>query len=141
MDLESGPDADTPRPIGVGLLLCMLEHGGEAVATVLLGLAARLQQQQMTPDVVLMREACYRCAVCRAVLRAVPCHAVLVGAAPGNGTGLAGEAAVWFYARNGPWGIGVVLGGAGTRLGRNEWGGKGTAVPWTRRLDPRRVVR
>jgi hypothetical protein len=34
MDVESGPDADTPRPIGVGLLLCMLERGGEPVAMV-----------------------------------------------------------------------------------------------------------
>ncbi|KAG2446721.1 hypothetical protein HYH02_008283 [Chlamydomonas schloesseri] len=61
MEVESGPDADTPRPIGVGLLLCMLEHGGEAVAVVLLGLASALQQRQTTPDALLMREACYRC--------------------------------------------------------------------------------
>lgn len=43
MDVESGPDADTPRPVGVGLLLCMLERGGESVAQALLGLAGRLQ--------------------------------------------------------------------------------------------------
>ncbi|GLI59709.1 hypothetical protein VaNZ11_001566 [Volvox africanus] len=61
MEVESGPDADTPRPIGVGLLLCMLEHGGEGVAVVLLRLASALQQQQRTPDSVLMLEACYRC--------------------------------------------------------------------------------
>eukprot|EP00198_Chlamydomonas_reinhardtii_P012580 XP_001701917.1 predicted protein [Chlamydomonas reinhardtii] len=61
MEVESGPDADTPRPIGVGLLLCMLEHGGEAVAVVLLGLASALQQRAATPDALLMREACYRC--------------------------------------------------------------------------------
>lgn len=60
MEVESGPDADTPRPIGVGLLLCMLEHGGEAVAVVLLGLASALQQRAATPDALLMREACYR---------------------------------------------------------------------------------
>lgn len=34
MEVESGPDADSPRPIGVGLLLCMLERGGEAVVQV-----------------------------------------------------------------------------------------------------------
>ncbi|KAG2435256.1 hypothetical protein HXX76_007334 [Chlamydomonas incerta] len=61
MEVESGPDADTPRPIGVGLLLCMLEHGGEAVAVVLLGLASALQQRQPTPEALLMQEACYRC--------------------------------------------------------------------------------
>ncbi len=37
MEVEGGPDADTPRPIGVGLLLCMLEHGGEGVAKVRVG--------------------------------------------------------------------------------------------------------
>lgn len=45
MDVESSPDADTPRPIGVGLLLCMLERGGEPVAKALIALAAQLQQQ------------------------------------------------------------------------------------------------
>ncbi len=60
--MESGPDADTPRPIGVGLLLCMLEHGGEGVALVLLGLAAALQQRPPSADALLMREAVYRCA-------------------------------------------------------------------------------
>lgn len=64
MEVESGPDADTPRPIGVGLLLCMLEHGGEGVAVVLLGLASTLQQQQQgsnsNPEALLLREACYR---------------------------------------------------------------------------------
>lgn len=43
MDVESGPDADTPRPIGVGLLLCMLERGGEDVVQALLSLAQRMQ--------------------------------------------------------------------------------------------------
>ncbi|KAG2494047.1 hypothetical protein HYH03_007693 [Edaphochlamys debaryana] len=61
MEVESGPDADTPRPIGVGLLLCMLEHGGEGVALVLLGLAAALQGRPPEPEALLLREACYRC--------------------------------------------------------------------------------
>jgi hypothetical protein len=43
MDVESGPDADTPRPIGVGLLLCMLERGGDDVVSALLVLAQRMQ--------------------------------------------------------------------------------------------------
>jgi hypothetical protein len=43
MDVESGPDADTPRPVGVGLLLCMLERGGESVAQALIQLATELQ--------------------------------------------------------------------------------------------------
>ena len=68
MDVESSPDADTPRPIGVGLLLCMLERGGEAVAQSLIALAASMQQNP-TPDAVLMREACYRWAcVCVCIL-------------------------------------------------------------------------
>lgn len=41
--MESGPDADTPRPVGVGLLLCMLERGGEEVAQALVSLTAKLQ--------------------------------------------------------------------------------------------------
>lgn len=44
MEVESSPDADAPRPIGVGLLLCMLEHGGEVVARVLIALAKRAQE-------------------------------------------------------------------------------------------------
>jgi hypothetical protein len=41
--VESGPDADTPRPVGVGLLLCMLERGGDQVAQALLELTGQLQ--------------------------------------------------------------------------------------------------
>ncbi|KAG1678184.1 hypothetical protein FOA52_016121 [Chlamydomonas sp. UWO 241] len=62
MDVESGPDADTPRPIGVGLLLCMLERGGDDVVTALLMLASRMQAvSPPTQESVLVREACYRC--------------------------------------------------------------------------------
>lgn len=43
IEVESGPDADTPRPVGVGLLLCMLERGGDEVAQALINLTARLQ--------------------------------------------------------------------------------------------------
>ena len=50
MDVESGPDADTPRPVGVGLLLCMLERGGESVAQALLQLATELQVRAELPN-------------------------------------------------------------------------------------------
>eukprot|EP00878_Enallax_costatus_P026536 GHUV01028481.1.p1 GENE.GHUV01028481.1~~GHUV01028481.1.p1 ORF type:complete len:196 (+),score=59.09 GHUV01028481.1:444-1031(+) len=62
IEVESGPDADTPRPVGVGLLLCMLERGGDEVAQALINLTARLQAAgEANSEVVLMREACYRC--------------------------------------------------------------------------------
>ena len=43
MDLETSPDADTPRPCGVALLECMLERAGKPVAAALLAMAAQLQ--------------------------------------------------------------------------------------------------
>jgi hypothetical protein len=43
LELEAAPDADTPRPVGVGLLLCMLERGGEGPGRALIDLAASLQ--------------------------------------------------------------------------------------------------
>lgn len=43
MEVESGPDADTPRPVGVGLLLCMLERGGDDVAQALINMTGELQ--------------------------------------------------------------------------------------------------
>jgi hypothetical protein len=43
LELEAAPDADTPRPVGVGLLLCMLERGGEGPGRALIDLAATLQ--------------------------------------------------------------------------------------------------
>ena len=61
MDVESSPDADTPRPCGVALLLCMLERGGEGVAAVMAQLAAQLQAQPPSPTNLLLREATYRC--------------------------------------------------------------------------------
>lgn len=62
LELESAPDADTPRPVGVGLLLCMLERGGEGPGRALIDLAARLQAQGdgAPAESLLMREACYR---------------------------------------------------------------------------------
>lgn len=46
LELEAAPDADTPRPVGVGLLLCMLERGGEGPGRALIELAATLQVRQ-----------------------------------------------------------------------------------------------
>lgn len=42
-DVESSPDADTPRPCGLALLICMLERGPDTVAAALVALAAKLQ--------------------------------------------------------------------------------------------------
>lgn len=42
-DVESSPDADTPRACGVALLLCLFERGGKRMSNALLALAARLQ--------------------------------------------------------------------------------------------------
>ena len=42
-DVESSPDADTPRACGVALLLCLLERGGKTVSNAMLSLASRLQ--------------------------------------------------------------------------------------------------
>ena len=60
VDVETSPDADTPRPCGVALLECMLERSEETVATALVGLASTLQSQALTRDGVFSREAVYR---------------------------------------------------------------------------------
>ena len=43
MDVETGPDADTPRPCGLALLLCMIERSRTTAETALVGFASRLQ--------------------------------------------------------------------------------------------------
>ena len=43
MDVETGPDADTPRPCGLALLLCMIERSRTTAETALVGYASRLQ--------------------------------------------------------------------------------------------------
>ena len=48
-DVESSPDADTPRPCGLALLLCMLERGPDTVAHALIALAAQLQVNRACP--------------------------------------------------------------------------------------------
>ncbi len=42
-DVETGPDADTPRPCGLALLLCMRDRGPESTDAALIGYASRLQ--------------------------------------------------------------------------------------------------
>jgi len=59
-DVETSPEAETPRPCGVALLQCALERNEEAVATTLVGLASSLQSQPLTRESVLPREAVYR---------------------------------------------------------------------------------
>ena len=43
IDVELSPDADSPRPCGLALLLCMLERGDRQVAQALLAMAHQLQ--------------------------------------------------------------------------------------------------
>ncbi|BDA43024.1 Importin-11 [Coccomyxa sp. Obi] len=59
-DVESSPDADTPRPCGLALLICMLERGPDTITAALIALATKLQAQALTPEAVLAREAVYR---------------------------------------------------------------------------------
>lgn len=60
VDLETSPDADTPRPCGVALLECMLERAEGPVSGALVALASSLQAQHLTAEGVLPREAVYR---------------------------------------------------------------------------------
>ena len=60
VDVETSPDADTPRPCGVALLECMLERAEKPVAEALVALASSLQSQPLTVEGVLPREAVYR---------------------------------------------------------------------------------
>lgn len=58
-DVETSPDADTPRPCGVALLECMMERNHEPVASAIVALAAQLQSQPLSAENILMREATY----------------------------------------------------------------------------------
>ena len=49
VDVETSPEADTPRPCGVALLECMLERAQAPVAAALLALAAQLQVSRSSP--------------------------------------------------------------------------------------------
>ncbi|PSC67511.1 importin-11 isoform X1 [Micractinium conductrix] len=60
VDVETSPDADTPRPCGVALLECMLERADEPVAAALLAMAAQQQAAPLSPDTTLQREGTYR---------------------------------------------------------------------------------
>ncbi|KAK9865409.1 hypothetical protein WJX84_004910 [Apatococcus fuscideae] len=60
IDVELSPDADSPRPCGLALLLCMLERGDRQVAQALLAMAHQLQAQPVSAERDLAQEACYR---------------------------------------------------------------------------------
>lgn len=60
VDVETSPDADTPRPCGVALLECMMERNDEPVAAALLAMAAEHQAAALSPDNILLREGTYR---------------------------------------------------------------------------------
>ena len=61
VDLETSPDADTPRPCGIGLVECMLEHSPDNVRRSIMSLAQRVAQNPATSDeAVMAREAVYR---------------------------------------------------------------------------------
>ena len=60
VDLETSPEAETPRPCGVALLECMLQRASETVADAIVHLAAKLQQEQWNAETLLLREATYR---------------------------------------------------------------------------------
>ena len=61
VDLETSPDADTPRPCGIGLLECMLEYSPDHVRKSIVSLAQRVAQNPSTADdAVMAREAVYR---------------------------------------------------------------------------------
>ena len=58
--MESGPDADTPRPCGLALLLCMRDRGPESTDAALIGYASRLQVS-MTSSACLIACAAPQC--------------------------------------------------------------------------------
>ena len=61
VDLETSPDADTPRPCGIGLLECMLEYSPDNVKQTIMSLAQVVAQNSATSDdVITAREAVYR---------------------------------------------------------------------------------
>ena len=61
VDIETSPDADTPRPCGVGLLECMLEYSHDQVQQSIMSLAQSVAQDGSTTDQAIMaREAMYR---------------------------------------------------------------------------------
>lgn len=60
IDAETSPDADSPRPCGIALLECMLERSENTVSESLISLASTMQNQPITSDSLLLREAVYR---------------------------------------------------------------------------------
>lgn len=61
VDAETSPEADNPRPCGIGLLECMLEYSPESVRKSIMSLAqAVAQNSSASDDSVMAREAMYR---------------------------------------------------------------------------------
>ena len=61
IDAETSPEADNPRPCGIGLLECMLEYSPDNVRKAIMSLAQMVAQNQSTSDDSIMaREAIYR---------------------------------------------------------------------------------
>lgn len=63
IDVECSPDADTPRPCGIALLDCMLEHAEEPVQTAILELARSVIENPnnaVDDQSIMTREAIYR---------------------------------------------------------------------------------
>ena len=61
VDLETSPDADTPRPCGIGLLECMIEYSPDHVKQSILSLVQLVAQNPSTSDdAIIAREAVYR---------------------------------------------------------------------------------
>lgn len=60
IDVDTSPDADTPRPCGVALLQALFKRNESGVGDALVGLASILQAQPLTQDNIIPREATYR---------------------------------------------------------------------------------
>jgi len=61
VDVETSPDADTPRACGIGLLECMFDHSGEPTRNALLSLAASIiQSRSISDESIIALEAIYR---------------------------------------------------------------------------------
>jgi hypothetical protein len=61
VDIETSPDADTPRPCGIGLLECMLEYSHDQVQQSIMSLAHSVAEDVSVADQSIMaREAVYR---------------------------------------------------------------------------------
>lgn len=61
IDAETSPEADNPRPCGIGLIECMLEYSPDDVRNAIMSLAQMVAQNSSTSDDSIMaRESVYR---------------------------------------------------------------------------------